>query len=258
METQTLNALAVEERAADILLSVRQTGVAIDDLPLELQPKTLAESYAIQNAVARRLGPICGWKVGPAKDGQEAQGGPIPSQGYRSTGFLCPPVVTTRFEVEFALKMGKDLPPRTTPYTAADIKPAIASGHIAFELLSDRFKDKTKVAALTRLADGISNVGISVGDEIPNWQSLDLTKLEIVLKTNGEITKKVETGSAAEPVMESMAWLANHVAKYFGGLKAGDVILTGARIGPLPIAKGDVLEAIANGVAKVQVKRGDV
>src|SRR3954453_22307189 len=53
-------------RAAEMLLEARATRRWLDALPDGAQPASETEAYAIQDMVARCLGPIVGWKVGAA------------------------------------------------------------------------------------------------------------------------------------------------------------------------------------------------
>src|SRR4051812_39991655 len=53
-------------RAAEMLLEARARRRWLDALPDGAQPASETEAYAIQDMVARRLGPIVGWKVGSA------------------------------------------------------------------------------------------------------------------------------------------------------------------------------------------------
>src|SRR5690349_9823315 len=51
-------------RAAELLLQARATRQWLEALPNGTRPVTEAEAYAIQDTVARHLGPVVGWKVG--------------------------------------------------------------------------------------------------------------------------------------------------------------------------------------------------
>jgi 2-keto-4-pentenoate hydratase len=132
---------------------------------------------------------------------------------------------------------------------------AIASAHLAFELLGARFEDRKKVAALTLLADGQSNGGLVVGGEIADWAKRDLARFEIALLVDGAIDGTTGAGNSFEATIEALTWLANHAAEHVGGLQAGQVILTGARIGPVTVPAGCQIEARA-GEAMVQAWLG--
>jgi 2-keto-4-pentenoate hydratase len=46
--------------------------------------------------------------------------------------------------------------------------------------------------------------------------------------------------------------LANHAAEHVDGLKAGQIVITGARVGPVAIEAGSVAEGSINGRASVK------
>ena len=58
--------------AVEALLAARNSGAALDDLPARGRPETPEQAYAIQDAVARNLGPVAAWKVG-VDEGQVAE-----------------------------------------------------------------------------------------------------------------------------------------------------------------------------------------
>jgi 2-keto-4-pentenoate hydratase len=243
-------------QAAGVLMQARCNGGRIADLDQDLRPGNAAEAYAIQYEIAKSFGPIGAWKVGLPKGTEEPRATPIPSVYCIPSGGHWPATGPTRIEVELALKLGNALPTRALPYERADIFQAISSAHVAFELLGARFVDKKLVAPLTLLADGQSNAGIVVGEVIPNWTSLDLTTLDMVLTVEGAVVQKSEGGPSFDRSIEAVVWLANHAAEQVGGLQAGQVILTGARIGPTSVAAHKSIQAEAAGAATVSALLG--
>jgi hypothetical protein len=49
--------------AAELLIEARKSG-PINDLPDNCRPTNIGDVYAIHDAVAAKLGPVLGWKVG--------------------------------------------------------------------------------------------------------------------------------------------------------------------------------------------------
>jgi 2-keto-4-pentenoate hydratase len=233
------------QRAAEILAAARRGGTLLPDLPPELRPATLEEAYETQYAIAGIFGPIGGWKVGVPKANEEPRATPIPRVFVLPSGASWPATKPTRIEVEVALKMGSALAPRGSPYRSPEVLGAIASAHLAFELLGARFEDRKQVAGLTLLADGQSNGGLVVGGEISDWAKRDLARFEIALLVDGAIDGTTDTGNSFEATLEALTWLANHAAEHVGGLLAGQIILTGARIGPLAVPATCQIEARA-------------
>ena len=246
---------AKTRQAAEILVTARRTDTLLDDLPVELRPETLEEAYEIQYEIASAFGSIGGWKVGLPKAGEAPRATPIPGIYVIPSGGRWPAAGPTRIEVELAVRMAKALPMRTRPYGRDDVLGAIASAHVAFELLGARFRDRKIVSSLTLLADGQSNGGLVVGAPIPGWAELDLSTLEMTLSVNGALEGSAAVGPSFEHTVEALVWLANHAAEHVGGLQEGQVILTGARIGPTTVATRRHIKAQA-GDANVSATLG--
>src|SRR6202020_953015 len=56
-------------------------------------------------------------------------------------------------EPEFAFRMATDLPPRTAPYTAAEVLQAVGTLHPAIEIPDSRFVDAVGAGAAQIIAD---------------------------------------------------------------------------------------------------------
>jgi 2-keto-4-pentenoate hydratase len=238
-----------------LLASTRAAGTLLDNVPAELRPTSLEEAYVVQFDVARRLGAIGGWKVGLPKEGEEHRATPIPARYILASGSNLH-ADTARLEVELALKMRTALPTRAMAYQRAEVLAAIGSAHVAFEILGKRFKDRGRIDSLTYLADGQGSGGLMLGGVIANWTELALETLPMTLAIEGIEQEKVVSGPSFERTLDAMVWLANHAAAWSAGLGAGQIILTGARIGATPIDAGQHVEAVANGMATVSLTVG--
>ena len=133
-------------------------------------PADVDDAYAIQDDVARRLwtsrgDPIRAWKTGGPNADAIPVAAPIPASrvyadGVRLNGadyhFI-------GIEAELAYMLGRDLPPRATPYVESDVVEAIGSMHVAIEVCDSRLANFTTADALWKLADNQSNGGLVVG-----------------------------------------------------------------------------------------------
>jgi 2-keto-4-pentenoate hydratase len=244
------------ERAALLLMGARQSGQRLADLPDDLQPATVAQAYAIQDAAMRHMGPIGGWKVSPLRPGADPGCAPVSAALIHASpaAFTLSEMPDTEIEVEIAVKLGRDLPARETSYEAADVRMAIATLHPAVELLGSRFKDRKAVSALSAVADSQSNAGIVLGEGLADWAGLDLGRVVMGLRIGGEEVSSTDGGADTANVLDSIAWLANHAASRNGGLKKGDVIITGARIGPWSVGNtATIVEAEVAGLGVVTI-----
>ncbi len=231
------------DEAAALLLAVRDgRSPLLDGLPPALQPQTEADSYAIQHAVAARLGPIGGWKVGsPAPDSPRFTCAPIPAAAIVTDGATI--VGSDRVvEAEIAVRLGRDLPPRDAPYTEADLRGAIASVHPAMEILATRFADPAAAGPLATLADASSNHSLLLGPPIAGWDGIDLAHETVRLLVDGTGVK-TGTGNPGGDLLRLLVWLANTGARADGGLRAGQAVTTGSWTGKDPAGPGQTVVA---------------
>ena len=120
-------------QAAELLLEARRTVQPIDDLPPGMAPRTLEEAYCIQDLMLQAIGKAGGWKVGAMTPDSTPFYAPMPVDGFTTSGER----IARQYrrlrgvEAEIAFLMGKDLPPRSTPYSRAELIDAIASCHPA-------------------------------------------------------------------------------------------------------------------------------
>lgn len=240
--------------AARLLVEARRSRKRLPDLPQPLLPATIEQAYAVQDAIIARLGPIGGWKVGPWRVGEVPACAPIPVRYVHDSPADLPAedMPDAAGEVEIAVRFARSLPPRTTPYGPEDIRAAIGSAHLAIEIISSRFTDRRAVAPLTGIADTQNNGGIVVGPGRADWSTLDFGAVAMRLERDGVEIATAAGGPSTQDVLLALAWLATHAAERCGGLREGQVVITGARISPNPIA-GSAVTATATGLEPVSL-----
>jgi 2-keto-4-pentenoate hydratase len=155
-------------------------------------------------------------------------------------------------EAEIALRFGRDLPARATPWTRAEILDAIASAHVAMELVDTRLADPETAGPLWRLADNLLNGGLVLGDAIANWRELDYASLRVRALANGEPIAETVGRPPLDDIFYCLPWWLEHA----GGARAGDIVTTGAWNGmhsvALPAAVG--VEFVGLGSASAEVR----
>src|SRR5690606_28301756 len=108
-------------------------------------------------------------------------------------------------EFELAVRLGADLPRRDVPYTAADVRPAVAEAMPAFELIEDRGADYKSTSALSLIADNAWNGGVVLGAPQKVPADLELNGLQGRLVVN----EKDRGSGLNDYPMGALAWLAN-------------------------------------------------
>jgi 2-keto-4-pentenoate hydratase len=240
--------------AASILIAARRNKLKIADLPTRAQPVTIEDGYAIQDAIALLNPSVCGWKASFEPDGETARVAPVAAEYVLASEADAAMPGPVRVEVEFAVKLIVDLPQNAAPFDRATVDKAIGPALVVFEILGTRFADRKMVSPHAYLADGNGNDAIVTGEEIADWRSLDLAVLDVRLHVNGHEAGQSQAGAPFSRVLDLVTALANHAALHLGGLKAGQVIITGARVGPVSIEAGSVAVGSINGQAKVALK----
>jgi 2-keto-4-pentenoate hydratase len=229
-------------KAAELMLHARLHLRPLPELPAELRPTILDESYALQDIIAEAMGQIGGWKVGAASPDATPVSSPMPFfGGYGKSGDLVSKNMKRLrgVEGEIAFLIGQDLPPRATPYSRDEIIAAIASAHPAIELLESAFYDPDKVDRFSSLGDLASNGGFIHGDAIPNWQQIDLIKESITVTVDGAVRfEGTASNTAGTDLIRLVEWLANVGSVNQGGLRKGDWVTTGSWSGKTHVEPG--------------------
>ncbi|SMO98927.1 2-keto-4-pentenoate hydratase [Paracoccus laeviglucosivorans] len=243
--------LVAAERAAELLLRSRLDGAPLAELPQDLAPASLAEAYAVQDATLRQIGPAGGWKVAAKPDG-EPRCAVLPASAFHASGVtLKVPPAGFEAEVETAFVFATGLPARTRPYQRDEVAAAIGSMHLAVELISSRFIDRKSIPPLSPIADLQGNAAVILGPAIAGWRDIDLAALALTMRLGDARIEWPLKNLGLPQTLEVLTWLANHALTRGGGLARGDVVITGARLGPAPLGDADSLSAECPQMGKV-------
>ena len=239
---------AIAEAAA-ILWDAWRRGARIEQLPARCRPHDRAVGYAIQAEVARvsqQL--VAGWKIAATSvAGQRHIGVAGPLAGRLLAGRLVDPGGSVDIsgnamrvaEAEFGFRMSAPLPSRPAPYTVEEVVDAVASLHPAIEGPDSRDEDSAVVGAPQLSADLACASWAAIGPPTAaDWRALDLDAHQVAVYLNGRGAGEGCGANVGGP-LRSLTWLANEAAAHAGGLRAGDVIITGTCVPPVAIAPGD-------------------
>lgn len=242
----------MQQTLTKLLLDHRASGRLIAELPADLVPQTTEDAYRIQNETVAVLGPVGAWKVQP----MPATGAPFAAPILARTVFADGAKLRTAdfpslgIEVEVAVTLNRDLPQRSQSYSAEDLRSAIGSFHLALEVLASRFIDRQQVAQLAGIADLQHSGAIVLGAAITAQPLPEFGTQTAELTIDGITVGKTGGNAATSNMLAALAWLANHAAARGLPLKSGNVVITGSRIGPLPVTGRQVV-ALAHGLGTV-------
>ena len=156
--------------------------------------------------------------------------------------------IQPKVEAEVALILGRDL--NLSDPTPDDIADATDYAVAAIEIVDSRIAD-WKITYADTVADNGSSGYFVLGKEHKKLSNLDLYACGMALEVNGEV-RSVGAGAAClgHP-LKAAAWLARTMNSLGIGLKAGDILLTGA-LGPMvSMTPGDDVRAVIGGLGAV-------
>lgn len=240
--TQTLSNTACL-KAAQALLARRKNNHRGEMLAADCRPTNLDDALAIQMATVKENGNnIVGWKCLVPLNPEEMVVAPVLEDTVQQ-GETCLVQATepgkTLIEPEIAFVLGQDLPAREEAYSEQEIDTAIASCHMALELLQRRYAPNDDLTFFDKLADCLLNQGIFIGPEITKQQAYQAAEINIDITTidaDGQPDSKNYDGkhpnlSAHKPVY----WLINFMRERGVSFKKGQAIITGSYAGAIEV-----------------------
>jgi 2-keto-4-pentenoate hydratase len=147
-------------------------------------------------------------------------------------------------EAEFAFAMGRPLPKRDKIYGVAEVLDAVASLHPAIEVPDSRYQDFTRVGAEQLIADVACACWFVLGAAVRvDWRVRDLAMHGVTAYRNGAAAGKGSGANVLRDPRSALTWIANELSAYGDGLRAGDVVITGTCLTPVPVCAGDSVKA---------------
>lgn len=259
---------AQNQTASDLLFSKWTARTCLDALPDFCRPQSRAEGYAIQALVeGRSAHPVFGWKIAATSiAGQKHIGvsGPLAGRILRERVVAPGAMVSLDgnqmkvAELEFAFVMGKDLPPRATPYSVDDVLAAVAHLHPAIEIPDSRYSDFVHAGEAQLIADNACAHEFMLGAATKaDWRAMDLSAHAVkgYRKRNGETYQRDGIGSnvLGDPRV-ALTWLANELSSIGVTLKAGQAVTTGTCMVPMEVIAGDEVHGDYGPIGSISIR----
>ena len=258
MEQDLINQLG------DELYTALTTGEVLAPLTERHPDITIEDAYHIQQRMlARRLAAgetVIGKKIGvTSKAVMTMLGVHQPDFGWLTDGMVfnegesipMETLIQPKAEGEIAFVLKSDL--QGPGVTAADVLRATEGVMACFEIVDSRIRD-WKIRIQDTVADNASCGVFVLGDRMVDPREVDLATCGMVLEKNGEI---VVTGAGAATLahpVNAVVWLVNMLGTLGIGLKAGEVVLSGALGAMVPVSAGDNLRVSIGGIGGCSVR----
>jgi 2-keto-4-pentenoate hydratase len=231
--------------AAAMLAQAWREGRQLTELPADIRPTTLKQGYAVQDAFVAASGDrVAGWKLGVGSvSAMRAAGTDRPLVGRvletrrhanaATVAPLCQAPITVEFEIAFVL--GRDIAPGAAP---ADPMRAVASTHIAFELVLSRFINRRAVGWPSFVGDNVGFEASVLGPQI-DAAAIKRGVGSVSVQANGEPKARGLAGEDGIDPVQALRYLFDHACDQGITLRAGDVVTAGAVAQPFDIAPGN-------------------
>ena len=237
--SQKLSEAAIKE-AAQTLLSRRINNQQLGVLDESIAPTTIEESLAIQAKLVELSGDtIGGWKCLLPPNDETVVVAPILNntvQSYQSgVCSLLADHEQARVEPEICFVFAHDLPAKEQGYSEQEIEQAIASCHMALELMKARFAAGAEISYQQKLADCLVNQGLLIGPEIDKTVAFSAAEINIEISTSNNtqtLAGKHPNGAPQKPFF----WLINYLSKQGVDFKKGQAVITGSYAGIVNLA----------------------
>ncbi|MFX1674037.1 2-oxopent-4-enoate hydratase [Paraburkholderia sp. A2WS-5] len=227
---------------------------------------SIDDAYHIQQRmVQRRLDAgetVMGKKIGvTSKAVMDMLGVYQPDFGYLLSGMVygegesiaLDTLIQPKAEGEIAFVLKKDL--MGPGITNAMVLAATECVMPCFEIVDSRIRD-WKIKIQDTVADNASCGVFVLGDRAVSPRNVDLNTCGMVLERNGEVIGSGAGAAALGSPVNAVARLANTLGRLGIGLKAGEVVLSGALAAMAAVKAGDSFRVAIGGIGACSVRFG--
>lgn len=241
------------QQTAACLLPAWQSHGCVNVLPEPLRPADRAQAYQAQWALWDACGePGIGWKIAATSQaGQQHIGVSGPLAG-RLLGSRCHPTGTVIslhgnrmrvIEAEFAFRLGRDVTGTVAqPLAVDDVMSAVSDLHLAIEIPNSRYENFVTAGEGALIADFACACHVVLGEAVQRpWRALDLAAHQVSAQVNGITVAQGQGANVLGDPRWALTWLANELIGHGRCLKAGDTVITGTCVVPVPVQEGDAV-----------------
>lgn len=249
----------IETTARDLIAAYGHTPIA----PVREKLNGIPEAYAVQQETVRdwlvKGRRIAGRKIGlTAKAVQQQLGVDEPDYGVIFSDMVVrhgsevakDTVLQPRIEAEVAFVLKRDL--SGSAVTPEDVIAATDYVCPALEICGSRIAD-WNIKIEDTVADNASAGLIVLGEKRSAADLAQLPQIAMQLSHNGTVAVEGRGEACLGNPAIAVAWLAQALARYGEGLKAGDIVMSGALARMLPASPGDTFDADFGAFGSVKV-----
>jgi 2-keto-4-pentenoate hydratase len=158
-------------------------------------------------------------------------------------------------EAEFAFRLGSDVKPQDlSALSVEQVMAQVDDLHLAIEIPNSRYQDFLTAGEAQLIADFACASHMVLGAALTtDWRHLDLAAQVVQVSRGGEVIAQGLGANALGDPRVALTWLANELIRYGMHLQAGEVVITGTCVVPVPVQEGQTLSAQFPGLGEVCV-----
>ena len=258
-------------RVARAFVAARVGAVPVAEFPGAL-PASMAGGYAIQEAaIGLWQDGIAGWKVGLVSPSFQAQmgttrlAGPIfsrnvalqPAQARSGAAPVRFGAIAGGFaaiEVELVAAVATDAPPEKTQWSLEEAAALVGDWHLGVEFAASPLATINDLGPTVVVSDFGNNSGLIVGPRLEGV--LAATPTQLICRVSIDKQPVGLAAAVAGEALESVRFLAGHLASRGRPLRAGQWVSTGAITGVHRIFPGQEASAELVGRERIDVMVG--
>ncbi len=244
---------------AQLLYMAQQNKQTIAQLKEQYPNLSVGDAYKIQDCLIqlqqKKGRTLMGYKMGLTNHTKmQTMGVTEPLMGYlfhdmlHSTSIEYDKLIQPRVEMEIAFILAHDL--SGANITLDDVIAATSYITPALEIVDSRYHD-FKFAFADGIADNICAAGVVLGTNKIHPRDINLADVNVSLTINNSEVATGNTNAVLANPLNSVAMLANMLAKNGHTLTKGSVIISGAITDAVRFKRGDQIKASFEGLGNV-------
>lgn len=256
MQNNSLSDPAGAPSMADLAHDIRHAFATGRRARAGAAPSDAAAAYAVQASVAAARGAVAGFKTARKPDQPQIMA-PIMAADLVANGAR----VSSRFggamgvELELGLRIAAPLPDPADPGFRAALAACIEPLAV-IELVDTRLEGPAADDPLAKLADGQINAGLVVGPALTGWDGGPLTGAAARMQAGDDVLLDGPADVPGGDARDTLRALAAMIGGHCGGLRPGQIVITGA-LHPLTYAApGTAVAGWIDGCGEVSVTIG--
>ena len=222
--------------------------------PSGSRPSSADQAYQIQAGVAQRVGEIGGFKAA-RKGGAPSIMAPIFAADIVPSGASVAVDDMLGIELEVGFQITQACPSNLASLSLSELGRLLRPVAV-IELVDTRVTGPFAVDDIVKLADNQINAGLVLGSSVADWLGTDFGTATARMQAGADVVLEGEASMPGGSALGTFASLARQIGDHCGGLKRGQIVITGSLHPLVYYPKGTLVQGAIDGIGSVSVTLG--